>query len=437
MSFFKKILFKNKIIPTETKSANNEGWSTVGYGCSYMSPNGDTSPIELIRHNKNFVYACNQKISQYLASIPLHLYTSTNNSKALIIDHKSLKPYQSKFIKKTVKKSLNNEVIELEDHPVLKLLNKPASNMSYNAWISIIQSYLSLMGNALVEIVREGSEVVALEPLMWESIQPSVNGTTGKIEWYMYTPSNSVPRKLYPDNVIHFTNLSPGSTIIGQGNLEACMNSANLFEWYDNYAMSLARNYGMPGVNINCKANIANKEEAERLARDFIAKFGRSGNGKPIVTFGENVDIKPLTVPPKDMEYQQGRDWAKKVICACFGVPEDLVDTSNSNRASSITAINQFLNITIFPILSKVLEELNTKVVNVYDDSLFIWWDEQEVLADDPQLQAQVLNSYINSKVLTVDEVRAVLGYEPIEQMESIESIDNEGDMSEEQDTSK
>ena len=394
------------------KSANNGGFNTISYGCNYIYPNGNTSPSELIRQNKGYVYACNQKLTQYLSSIPIHLYTSTSSRKSLIIDNKPTPIHQAKHLRKVIKKSLNKDIVEIEAHPVLDLLNKPTDNMSYNSWIAFIQSYISLMGNALVEIVKEGNTIKALEPILWESIDPIINNTNGKISSYRYSPQWGGSKQLLPDNVIHFQNLLPGSTTIGQGNLEACINEAQMVMWANNQQMTLSRNYAIPGVHVNVKSQVSNKEEAEKLARDFMNKFGGQSAGKPIVTFGDGVDVKAIGISPKDMEYQNLRDYAKRVICACWGIPIDLIDTDNSNRASSVTAINSFLRITIYPLLTKILEELNNKVVSTFDESLFIWYDPLEIMEVDQKLQADVINSYVASGVISTQEARVILNYE-------------------------
>lgn len=409
--YFKKV---------EKKSANDGGWTTIGYGCSLVYPTGSTRPIDLIAANKDFVYACNQKISTYLSSVPIHLYSSVNNSKNLLVDFKKVRKHQVKHLKSVglssvIKKALESDIVEIENHPALAIMKTPSPSMSWASWIAFVQCYLSITGNALIEIVREGNNIVELKPLLWEAVDPVMDYSTGRITSYRYTPQYGSPKTLTPEQVIHFTNLQPGSTVIGQGALEKCIASANLYSYYDAYAMSLARNAGTPSAHIDVKANVVSKEELEKIKRDYIMQYGGINNGRPMVTFGqENTSVKvtPLGFPPKDMEYQSGRNWAKKTICACFGVPEDLVDVSDSNRASSTTAINSFINLTIFPLLNKVLEEINTRVIAEYDDKLFLSFDPLEILEKDPIQQATVINSYVASGILSKEEARMILNYE-------------------------
>lgn len=406
-----------KIPKIEQKSSQNgSDYFTFGTGCSYITPNTGISPYNLLAQNKSFVYACSKKIEQYISSIPIHTYSYTANQKSLVVANKPVTKSVLKAMKtnpRIMKKAMDVVEITESEHPLNKLIMAPAIGYSYADWVSLITGYLLIMGNCLLEVIKDGEEIVELKPLKWEYVYPIY--TNGKITQYNYQAPNETYRTLSPEQVVHIKNIDVGNTEIGKGNLEACIDSATLYNYYDQYQIALASNYAMPGVAINVNNKVSNVEEAKKISEEFIRKFGKNNNGKPMVTFGD-VDVTTLSVSPKDMEYKTGREWALKTIAACFGVPEDLVSTTDSNRASSLTAIAQFVQITCYPLLNKILEQINTQVVaKYYDENAYYFYDPNEILDKDQTQQAAVLNSYVASGVMTVNEARAILGLEEIE----------------------
>lgn len=414
---------------TQKSSSGDNEFITSGSGCDYLYPSASTDPYSLLRQNKNYVYACANKISQYISSIPIHLYYYTESPKSLILHNHPVHKNLKKQINKEVTNSITQKAKELveitEDHILLDLILHPSHNMGYPDWIGLIAHYLILMGNCLLEIVRDGEQIVELKILKWENVIPRIQDE--RIISYQYQPQYGNPRVLIPEQVIHLRQYCPGSTIIGVGNAEKCADSAALYNYYDAYQIALSRNYGMPGVAINVKNKVSNKEEASKMAQEFMNKFSRRNVGRPLVSFGD-IDITSLATTPKEMEYKIGREWCLKTIAATMGVPEDLVSTDDSNRASSITAINQFYEITIFPLLTRILETINCNLVKeYYDSNSFYFYDRSEVISDDPATQATIYNSYVSSGVMTINEVRSRLGMEAIEEpiKEPIKELDN------------
>ena len=386
---------------------------SVGFGGSYINASTDITPASLINANKSFVYACVSKISQYVSSVPIHTYYYSNNPDSLVASN-SMAPTRVKaYMPHTAKirhKALEMVEIDDPDHPLVSLIMAPAEGYSYPDWISVITAYLLMMGNCLLEIKKKSGKITGLQPLQWEWTYPQINN--GTIEYYNYSPPNEQARILQPKDVIHIIQRGPGNLVVGRGNLSAAIDSVSLYNFYDAYQISLAKNYAMPGVNVSVKNKVSNVEEAKKLADDFIRKFGRANTGRPIVTFGD-VEVLPIGMPPKDMAYREGRQWAMKVICSCFGVPEDLISTDDSNRASSVTAIAQFIRVTCYPLLSKVLEQINTQVVEqFYDPNAYFWYDPQEILVTDQVQQSSVLTSYVNRGIMTINEAREVLELE-------------------------
>jgi HK97 family phage portal protein len=412
----------------DKKSSNNNTESpSVGLGCNYIDANADNNPRNLLLQNTSFVWACNKKVEQYISSVPIHAYFRTDCPDELLTDNAKVSKRVLKSMcsdsRLTVKSCLEDllegkaeQIVEITDtcSPLNEFIRHPAPGYSWADWIGVISTYLSLTGNALMEIHEEGGQLISLTPLKWEHTFPFISSQDGSITYYTYAPPNEVQRKIMPEQVIHLKCMSAGSLTIGKGNLEACLQSAALYSYFDSSQLALAKNYGMPGVMINVKNKIGNKDDAKAIANDFVRKFTKGNTGKPIIGFGD-IDVVPLNITPRQMEFTEGRDWCKKVICACMGVPEDMVDTSDSNRASSANAIQSFITVTIYPMLNKILEQLNTQVVErFFDENSFLYYDAQEILEKDQASQTDVVTKLLAANIISVDEARNILGMDAV-----------------------
>ena len=104
-------------------------------------------------------------------------------------------------------------------------------------------------------------------------------------------------------------------------------------------------------------------------------------------------------------------EWLARVVCYCFSIsPQAFV--SMMNRATADTAHDTSLEEGLGPILQwikDVIDEILETEFGVTDLE-FKWKDDAEV---DPVKQEQIITGYVKSAVISVDEAREKLGYEP------------------------
>lgn len=113
--------------------------------------------------------------------------------------------------------------------------------------------------------------------------------------------------------------------------------------------------------------------------------------------------------PPLKDQYDE---WLARVVCFCFSV-EPTPFVAQVNRATAETSREQSLSEGLAPLqnwVKSVMDDVLSRFFHAPD--LEFVWDEE--VAVDPKVQADIYCQYINSGVLTVDEVRAELGYSPL-----------------------
>jgi len=405
--------FISKVFPKLTvKAANIEGNTFYNQYSPYQIISGDNyralvyTPVSLVRENNHWVSICNNKNANIIATTPLKLYYKKSKSKKLLTPHKQLKSIDLK--KLTIKTNEDQDLVEIVSHPFLDLMNKVNDTMNYTDLISLVQQYLGLIGNAYVRIEKDDSGIpVALYPLLSEYVTIMLD-VNGNIESYKYC-YNGKDTIYSIDEIIHFNNYQVGSIVSGRGELESCIAAVNRYNYYDNREAALNKNNARPDFIVSFKQPL-NEQEQKDIVNAFHKKFGTVKNsGKPLIT--SECTILPIGFSPLDMDYKTGREWARNEIINSFGVPESLVSLNNANYASASVSHYQYMVYTIIPKLRKMCEKINEKLLPMYDENLLLWYDED--VKDDKVVESQVLNSYVASGVMSIDEARNEIGLEP------------------------
>ena len=376
------------------------------------------SPAELVRLNTGYVSVCNNKNSATIANVPVKLYYNMPSSSIKSTQHKKVSYLEFKNLKSTlsspIAKQLQTEsdIVEIVEHPVLDLLSVINNSMNYVDFVSFIQIYLGLIGNAYVKINFDSTTGLpsSLDPLLAEYVTPIAdNAKHGKISGYKYTAGKKT-RTYAAKEIIHFLNYSAGSRLIGVGELEQCINAVTRYNTYDAFETAINKNYGRPDYLISYRNKI-NKKDLDEIYKQITKRLGGSNKGSAIVTSGE-IDVKNLGFAPKEMSWLQGRKSCIQEICNSFGLPESFVALNSSNLASALTASNEYARYLVFPKAAKMLAKLNEKLLPFYKtDGLFLWYDS--LIRPDAVTNSQMIVEQFNSGLIDRNEARQELGYDP------------------------
>jgi uncharacterized protein YoaH (UPF0181 family) len=246
-------------------------------------------------------------------------------------------------------------------------------------------------------------------PPQWVEIIPDPQKF---IAGYLYGRETQNKVTLATDEVLHFKRPNPADLFYGLGKVEAAWGAVDLNDAFHEMDLAFAANHARPDY----LATIKNEDASE----DAIAEFERAVNerlrgpgkaGKFIALTGQ-VDLKPMAFPPKDLG---GRDEIVEEIAAIFGVPVSMLKANDPNLASASTGFAQWRESTILPLLRLDEETLNQKLL-----PMFGLQDEAVLAYDDPvpsnrALDLQEHQGLISSGVLTINEVRELRGFDPLD----------------------
>jgi HK97 family phage portal protein len=410
--------FKNPFArtPVETKAINlNYSGQVSSIQATFPSytPIADDS-ISVIQYQRGYAAACINLISKAVGQLPYYLYrvesaeTGKYAGKSVKVPSKRLDRRVSKSIAKG-----DYTLAKIYEHPFLDLLETD-TDLSTSEMLGLITGYLLTIGNAYIKVERDGGTVTKLKLLMSEFVSLKYDANY-KITEYVYAPqlSGYTTEKLSPADVIHIARKVPGSVIAGRGVLEDCMVTVSVAEEAKAFTYALLKNHMTPSQNVVVKNAMKDDTEAERVFNKLKAQYSGENRGKAIVTFGD-VTITDGGTKMRDQTVLELAEYCKTEITALFGVPVDLLDQGDSNRASITAAKNNLLSMTVFPIASSICDQITKFIANEYDTSFVLGFDTDEATETDPVEQATLFKTYIDAGIMTKDEARAKLGMEPL-----------------------
>lgn len=387
-----------------------------------IDPDADTAG--LLRANRSWVYVCAGKNACRVASQPLRLYATTSvGQPALRAPHRPLKGAELEAVRKTLRPSLKRcEVAEIQEHPVLDLLDYVNELMGKFELFELTELDMELTGNAYWWVVRgpmgTPQEILVLPPHLVRIVLSSERLIS---EYTLGSPPNE--KHIPADDIIHFRFPNPDGSAYGFGPAQAAWGSVLDYRAMQAHERALNKNLGVPSLFIKY-SGIVEKAELARIESDWNRKLkGNDKSGRVMV--GDNkYEVQPVGLSPRDMSFEKGRKWARVEIADCFGVPMDLLDTENSNRATATQANYQYEQFTILPRLTRIADKLNERLVPIYDTRLFFAYDNN-VPVDAAALTAETVALH-REGIITTTEARERYNLPPLAEEEVVTPTDTE-----------
>ncbi len=335
----------------------------------------------MVQEYRSWVYVCSKKNASAVAESVLRLYlkkTPANKGRKSILITKSVsrKTFDRFQTIPSIKKILSNadEVEEVLEHPFLDLMSNvnPFRNR-FETWEET-QLFLELVGNSYWYIVKNKLGVPAqiwILPAQYVRIVPSEK--TFIAGYVFYKGLERIPFDI--NEIVHFKFTNPNSMHYGVAPLWAIYPAHQFQVTTRVFENTMLGNMGRPEGLLSFEEEM-DEAEYERVRKDFEDKYGGpSKAGRIMVVGGSKMKYDPLSMTPKDMSYQGGLKITREEILAAYDVPMSMITMESSNRAVSEVGDYQYFNIAVEPRLRRLEEKLNEAVIPLYDENLFVSYD--------------------------------------------------------------
>jgi HK97 family phage portal protein len=273
------------------------------------------------------------------------------------------------------------------------------------------QMWMEIHGNAfwyLSELDRQGQpkEIWLLDSRNMSVVPDMKNLISG----YVYEVNGKqIPLDL--DEVIHFKSFNPFNPFMGMGTLQAIGAMLETEQYRDDYDKAFFKNGAVLSGVLQTPKTLS-KAVFDRLKREFRAVYGGARNAHKIAVFEEGLEFKQITLSQRDMEFLEMARFNRDRILAAFGVPPSKLGlVEDANRANSEAQDKTFMSETMFPKLADLEERINNELSPRYGRDRVAF---DEVVKEDEGARVQEVVSLAGTNILTTNELREWLGYDPL-----------------------
>lgn len=350
---------------------------------------------KLLEANKEWVYRNSDVIAQEVSNIEFELFS---------ID---LKGGEIEFN-------------QIEDHPLLDLLDKFNSRTTKSDGIYMTESHKKLTGDSFWLLDKNGDSVQNIFILPPDKVEimlaDPTDASADLVKGYIYRDvidGKKIEKSYTPEEIIHFKKPNPKNPFRGYGAVEAISDTIDS----DNLTNEVQRQFFEKGAISNfvltTDSNIT-PEQLKRLRAEMRAMYGGAKNAFNTMIFGNGLKPADIGFSNKDMEFLALLEWYRDKIMVGFGNTKASIGIIDDvNRASFEGSLAGWLRSTIKPDMNAIVQTVNEFLVPIYGDSLILGYKDpipQNVTEDSDR--AVLLKE---SGIIQINEAREMVGISPID----------------------
>lgn len=305
-----------------------------------------------------------------------------------------------------VKQRKENQQTTVENHPVQKLFY----NMLQSKHTVIKQLILDLYlyGNAFMYIKRKDGKPEKLIYLQHGDVTVDYKKEQELVQ-YNVSNHNSIPKLVKQADMLHFARDTKDG-VIGRSITWFASDIIDL----SGFTQNAAKDYFGSGCNLTGILQFKRplKPGQQEQIRSQWMQIHSSGGGGLGVLEGDSEYI-PISQNSSDSQMLETREFNITEIARYFNInPVLLGDLSHSSYNTIEDANIEFIQRTLLPIINLLEEEINRKLIT--NTKQYIDIDETELLKGDKKTLAEYYSTLVSNAIISVDEARMALGYNPL-----------------------
>lgn len=312
-----------------------------------------------------------------------------------------------------IQKTGENGKNEMENHP-LKLVFSDKNNnnlLSKFTMMKLLVQSVILRGNGFALIQRaEDGTVTGLRFLEPQEVIINYNKITGEL--YYTVPKLTKSKHIEPINMIHLLkNSYDGVTGLSVLSYAArALKTANATE-------ESAKSFFDNGMNLSGVLTVQGQlqqKQKDDIRASWAQAYANGGQGLAVLQ--GNMSYQPIQINAKDAQMIESRLFNIQDIARFFGISPVLLGDLSHASYNTIEAVQQeFLVHTLQPYVTMIENEFNRKLLKPSERKLNIILETNEILRTDKSAQSNYYSTMLSNGILSINEVRKELGYNPIE----------------------
>lgn len=332
---------------------------------------------------------------------------------------------------KIVLKGGKYELVEIETHPILDLLDRFNETTTQSDAFYLTESHLDLAGDAFWYL--EGGDtnniknIYLLQPDKVELVLGNIYaGATRMVEAYKYktlVDGKSVEVAYKPEEILHIKVPNPNNPYRGHSVVEGIATSVDI----DSATLEATRKFYENGMMAQFMLTTDNKltqDQLKKLKAEMRAAYGGAKNFWKVPVFGGGIKPQTVQMSAKDAEMLPQQMWLRDKIMAAFkntkaslGIVEDV------NRANSESSLLNWKQSTIKPKMCRIIDSLNEFLVPRYGDNLVLGF--KDPVPEDMTRKVTDATQLFGAGIITQDEAREMVDFDAAEESDETYSEDN------------
>ena len=273
------------------------------------------------------VYACVRVIAETIASLPFHVYETTENGSR-----------------------------KAPEHPLYRLIHdEPNKEMTSFILRETMLAHLLLYGNAYCQIIRTSRDKIdSLYPLLPDKME--VDRDAGGFLTYTYTTSDGKRWRLEPRDVLHIPGLGFDG-VMGYSPIALEKSAIGLGIAAEEYGSKFFSNGARPSGILTHPNTV---KDPAALRASWNAAYGSSSNASRVAVLEEGMTFVPLSLPNNEAQFLETRKFQVSEICRIFRVPPHMI--GDLDRATFSNIEHQSIDFavhTIRPWLVRIEQAVN------------------------------------------------------------------------------
>lgn len=323
---------------------------------------------------------------------------------------------------KTVMKGGVMELVQVEEHPLLDLLDKfnPFTTTSQAMYVAEAQIELAgdtffLLDGGNVDVGENIKNIFILQPDMVEVV-PGDEGTEYEIKQYKYKYKNDkgeTKEIVYEANqVIQIKTPNPSNPLRGKSVVEAAAIDIDTDNLAGEMIMKFFQNGAIPSVVLSTEQRLG-KDDVQRIQTDLKKTYGGIRNFFKTMILGNGLTPVTIQQSAKEMEFLEIEKAMRDKIMAMFkNTPASLGIIEDVNRANAEATILSWKESTIKPKMQRIVDTLNEFLVPRFGDNLILTFEDP--VPENRQDDIDEATALYEAGIMTLNEAREEVDLDPV-----------------------
>ena len=279
---------------------------------------------------------------------------------------------------------------EVYPKDLIRLFDRPNPLMNGSDFIQAVVGFYALKGEAFIVKTLSNGNIAGTSKIpaeLW-TFNPSkftevVDRSTGRLQGWKYGGGRlgSGQHTFMPDEVIHIKDFNPGSDYRGLAPTIPIANEIDI-DWYSMvYSKAFFMNNATPDMVLSHDKTVPDKiKERIRAEWEKLHKGASKAHKMAILEGGVKAQI--LGSSHKDMDFIEQKKYMREETLGIWRAPKALFNiTDDLNYATFMGQMKVFWLYGIMPVLKKIQEALNEKIVMPVDPTIYFEFNTKNVPA--------------------------------------------------------